>query len=227
MLLLAVTVAGYSQNEKYKFKTIGLSVPIIWNNSEATYYALGNAKYPSGERTSYGVNLNYSGTVYKNLFGIVGIGYFKQAFGIQRPFEYIAPDGSKPLVYTSHYAYHNVHFLVGVGYKKALNETLSLNGQVIYNIYNSYRQRYSQQYFPGVNEVYKKSMSIGRMINLNVGVERKITPKISTSLGALLPISTHWNNDEIFVKYVYSDDTQQIARNKFSIGIAISCNYSF
>lgn len=63
--------------------------------------------------------------------------------------------------------------------------------------------------------------------NFNIGAEKSITKKIYIGIDALVPISTHRDNDEIFIKYGYSDDTQQIAKNKLSIGTVISYYYHF
>ena len=228
ILLLAVSFNGYSQNGNDKINAIGISIPVIWNNSEATYYSLGNRKEPKGKGTSYGVNINYSRSIYKNLFGIVGIGYFNQSFGIVRPFNFTAPDGTKPGVYTKTYAYNNIHFFIGLGYKMNVSKNLSIKGAALYNLYNSYRQKYApSNFFVGINQINHKSLSIGNIINLNLGVEKQVTKKISIGIDLLLPLSTRWNNDEIFFKLGYSNDEQQIARNKFSIGTMVSCRYHF
>ena len=41
---------------------------------------LGSPRYPSGKVISYGININHCRTIYKNIFGIIGIGYFKQVW---------------------------------------------------------------------------------------------------------------------------------------------------
>ena len=225
LFLFALNLKGYSQTEKYKINAIAISLPIIWNNSEATYYILGSPKHPNGNAISYGLNVNYSRTIYKKLFALAGIGYFKQKFGIKRPFEYTAPDGTKPAVYTEYYAYYNIYLLLGVGYQKILTKNLSINGKVLCNVYNSFKQKYSQKYFPNSNEINKKSLSIGSMISFDLGMERFINNKISIGTGIVLPLYTKWNKDAIFFRNGYSSNEQQIARNKFSIGIAFSCYY--
>ena len=225
IVLLLSYFQNYSQTKNEKLRSIGISIPVIWNNSEGTYYQLGSAKYPSGKAISYGININHSRTIYKNLFGIIGIGYFKQVFSIPRPFEF--DDPTNLAFFTQSYKYANIQLLCGIGYQKRLNKNLLLKGILTYNYWNSFRQKYI------VNKDYKKwqikrkSMPIGRTINLNLGVEKNITQKISIGLDALLPISTNWNDDEIFIKNFYSENSQQIGRNKFSIGTNISCIYHF
>lgn len=233
VLLLLISFVGYIDLFAQKNKSnslnnqLGISIPVIWNNSEATFYQLGSPKYSSGNAISHGINLNYSRDVYKNFFGIIGMGYFKQLFNIKRPFDYKTSDGTKPLVYTKYYFYNNIYWLVGVGYQREFSKNFYIKGTISYNSYSSYSQRYAQEYSPGINEIYKKSLSIGSSINLNMVVEKNITNRISVGPGVVLPIYTKWNNDEIFIKNYYSSEEQQIARNKLSVGIVVSCNYHF
>jgi len=224
LLFVCVTVTSYSQ-EKTNSNKLGFSIPIIWNKSNGVYYSLGSHREPSGNAVSHGVNINYSHFVYKKLFIIGGLGFYKQRFKIKRPFEYKAPDGSEPLVHTEKYSYNNIQLLIGVGYQKMFKNKWSIDGHVSYNIYNSYRQKYEQEYFPGRNEIYKKNLPLGNTINFGLEMERYLNNKISIGAGILLPIYTHWNNDEIFYKYDYADDTQKIARTKFSLGANVSFYY--
>lgn len=215
-LLLFCNYNSFCQKRK-AHNQIGLSIPVIGNNSEATRYLLGNPLYPSGKAISYGININFSRTIYKNFYGIIGVGYYKQKFGIARPFNYPSPN---QLGYaTDSYVYYNSQLYGGVGYKRPINKILSINGSTTYNQFYSFKQKYIHS--PLSDLINHKSMSIGRMINLNMGVENNIK-KISVGLDAVLPISTRWNNDEVFY-----EGTQQIARNKFSIGAILSVNYPF
>lgn len=225
IFLASMTIIVNAQSKNEKVNTVGISIPVIWNNSEATYYALGNRKEPSGKGTSYGININHSRTLYKNLYGIVGIGYFKQSFNIKRPFSFASP--TEPLFRTEFYYYNNLHWFIGLGYRKIINEKFILNSKINYNYFHSFRQKYIVNKEFKTWQVNKKSISLGQMINLNLGLEENINNKFSIGVDAIFPLFAKWNNDEIFFKYDYSNDTQQIARNKFSIGIAISCYYHF
>lgn len=224
IFLLILTLKGYSQTEKYKIKAIGISIPIIWNNSEATYYQLGSPKYPSGKAISYGININHSRAIYKKLYGIIGVGYFKQTFGIIRPFDYDSPYSFGYA--TDSYSYFNTHIYGGVGYKLTAGKTVAIIGDITYNQLYSFRQKYINR-SPVPSQKNHESISIGRMINISVGIEKNISRRISIGLDATMPLSTHWNNDEIFYNIGYSNDEPQIARSKFSIGTIISCNYHF
>lgn len=227
IILLVTCAKSYSQKKASEVNRIGISIPIVWNNSQGVFYALGGRKETTGKGISYGINFNYSKSIYKNLFGIVGTGYFKQDFGIKRPFDYTAPDGTKPLVYTENYSYSTLHLLLGLGYQKLLTKKLLFNGKALFNIYNSKKQEYAQNYLPNSNEITKKSLSIGNMITFDLEIEKKITNKISLGAGVVFPVYTKWNKDLIFFSNGYSNDEQQIAKNKFSIGTAISCYYHF
>lgn len=224
MFLISLAFSSYSQGKNEKLSTVGISIPLIWNNSEAIFYRLGSPMYPSGKAISYGININYSRTIYKNLYGIIGVGYFKQKFGIIRPFNYDSPDRFG--FATDSYSYYNAHLFGGLGYKLTAGKTVAIIGNITYNQLYSFRQKYINR-SPVPSQINHKSISIGRMINMSVGIEKNISRKISIGLDATIPLSTHWNNDEMFYKNEYSNDTQQIGRNKFSIGTIISCNYHF
>lgn len=204
--------------------SIGISIPVIWNNSEATYYRLGSPKYPSGNGLSYGLNVNYSFFFYKGIYAKIGAGYFRQTFGIIRPFFYASPIQFGWA--TNSYSYDNVQLFGGIGYKEAVSKVISINGAAIYSQYYSFRQKYIN-HSPVSYQMNHKSITIGRVISLDIGAERKISKCISVAVDLIIPVYNHWNNDEIFAYYGYSDDAQQIARNRFSLGAAFSCYYNF
>ena len=222
--LLTLTLKGYSQTEKNKINNIGISIPIIWNNSEATYYRLGSPKYPNGNAVSYGLNINYSYPLYKGFYGKIGVGYFKQCFKIIRPFNYY--DNPGQLLYsTESYNYNNTQLFAGLGYAKKINKNISLNGCINFNYLFSFNQKYIANRSYKVWQVNKKSLPLAEMVNFDFGIEKSISKKISMGANFIVPIYTHWNKDEIFINRYYSSDEQQIARNKFSAGIVVSCYY--
>lgn len=224
--LFSLPFANYAQvKDSSNIKSLGISIPVIWNNSEATFYRLGSPMYPSGKATSYGININYSRTIFKNIYGIIGIGYFKQKFGIIRPFTYDSPIQFGWV--TDSYRYDNIHLSGGLGYNLQINKVFSIKGSIVYNQFYSFRQKYINHSSIQDPQVKNKFFSTGRAININVGLERSITNKISFSIYASFPFFIHWNKDEIFNDSGYSNDEQQIARNKFSLGTILSCNYHF
>lgn len=104
---------GYSQSKQLN-NSIGISIPTIWNNSEATYYILGNAQKPIGTSVSYGININYGKSISNNLFFSIGLGYFKQRFTIQRATDFYDTI-TKLLYYTKSYEYDNIDIMFGIG----------------------------------------------------------------------------------------------------------------
>ncbi len=224
VLLLASWVSVISQTEKTK-GSIGVSIPVIWNNSEATFYRLGNPMYPSGKAFSYGINTNYSRTLYKSIYGIVGIGYFKQQFKILRPFDFTQL--TRLLYSTESYNYSSVQSFIGIGYIKKINKNDLIKVDVSYNYFYSFRQKYVVYKANNVWQINKKSLPLGGILNFDFGIERNISKKISLGGNFIIPIYTHWSKDEIFFKNGYSNNEQQIARNKFSAGVAVSCYYHF
>lgn len=227
VIFIVLAVKGHSQNKlDTKVNSIGISVPIIWNNSNGIYYSLGKRREPEGKSISYGSNVNYARSIYKNFFGVIGIGYFKQTFDIDRPFKFESQ--IQLLFTTTNYTYDNIHLLGGVGYNILINKSLSFNLKSTYNHYLSFRQVYNLNY-GGTDsfQINHKSLPLGSVINFSIGSQKKISRKLSIGIEMCIPILTQWKKDEIFYEYDYSNDTQQIASNKFSIGTNISCNYHF
>ena len=231
IFFVGLTMMGYSQGKNEKLNAIGISIPIIYNKSEGTYYSTGNRKEPTGEAVSFGININYSKKLFKNIFGIVGIGYFKQSFKIIRPF-YFNGDSITNLLYsTKKYSYSNIQWFGGLGYKYSINKALQIKGMITYNLFTSFQQYYqptaltSSAHKPSQTE--KKYFQMGNNICFSGGFEKRVARNIYLGIDAVIPFFSNWKNDETFIKYPYSDDSQQIARNRFSIGTSISCYYHF
>lgn len=224
-IFLLLSESSYSQIKDTR-SAIGISIPVILNNSEATYYNLGSPRYPNGRSVSNGVNINYSHTLNNNLYGKIGIGYFNQFFKIVRPFNYY--DNPGQLLYsTQSYNYNNVQLFAGFGYIKEINRNEILNGYISYSYFNSFNQKYLVKESNKVWQVNKKSLPLGEMINFEIGIQRSISKTISLGANLVIPLYTHWNKDKIFINSFYSNDEQQIARTRFSIGAALSCYYNF
>ncbi len=223
---MVLSAEGYSQNKvENKVNAIGVSGPVIWNNSNGVYYSLGNRREPSGNAISYGANIHYSHFFYKNLFFIGGIGYYKQRFKIQRPFNYNSP--FEPIFQTQSYSYDNIHLTGGLGFQKQLKDGLYLNIVATYNSLNSFREKYVLNKEYGTEQINKKSIPVGHSINIGSGLEKMISKKVSIGFDLVLPVYSKWNNDGIFYKYNRSDDEQQVARTRFALGANISCYYQF
>lgn len=205
--------------------SIGISIPVIWNYSRALYYALGSPKYSNGRAVSYGLVLQYSRNIYKNIFGIIGVGYYNQCFGIERPFYYSSP--LEPIFRTEAYNYNNIILQGGIGYKKRVYENSNLQIAAVYNHFSSYQQKYVLSKKNHTSQVNNKKIFIGSVADLRLGFEKSISHNVSAGINLNIPFYMEWKNDTMFYKYDYSNDTQQIAKNKFSVGAIISCNYHF
>lgn len=191
-------------------KSIGISIPAIWNNSKSTYYQLGNPKHPKGNDISYGMNINYSQSFYKGMYWELEIGFFKQNFKIRRTFYY--NDNPWQLGYsTQSYSYNNIHLFTAVGYKKRVRYNLILNGSVSYNYLNSLRQKYIVDKDYRIWQSNKKSIPLENLVILDLGIERSISPKISFGTDRIIPVYSHWHKDEIFINNNYQQNEQQIA----------------
>lgn len=220
--LFFITTTVYSQIKNEKFRTIGISIPMILNSSEAKFFRLGSLIYTSGKALSYGININHSRALSKNFYVIVGVGYFKQRFYLTRPFNYFSPiQFGWP---TKSYEYDNVHLYAGLGYKVPVSKKIFFTGNITYNSYHSFRQKYYNK-SPVDAQINHKYMTIGRTLNLDAGVCKSITQLISIRLGVILPVYTHWNDDEIF-KQDYAG-ANKIGSNKFTVGANIAINYHF
>lgn len=206
--------------------SVGISIPVIWNNSEAIYYQLGSPKNQVGSAISYGLNVHYSRSLYKRIYGKIGVGYFRQKFDIFRPLNYIQPDGTKPLVHSKGYLYNNLDLLFGLGYLKTIDKNWTIKSSITYDWLNSFSQKYYEMEFQKWIS-NKKNINLGQMVSVEIGIERHIANKIFIGMDLLLPIITKWNDDKIFVNNFYSNNEKQIARNKFSIGTSVSCYYHF
>jgi len=55
VILILLSAKGYSQKKAaYKVSALGISVPVIWNNSNGIYYSLGNRQEPTGKSLAMG-----------------------------------------------------------------------------------------------------------------------------------------------------------------------------
>ena len=68
ILVLVSYFNSYAQSKVEYSNSIGISIPVIFNNSNGIYYSGGNRKEPTGKATSYGINCNFQRTVYKKIF---------------------------------------------------------------------------------------------------------------------------------------------------------------
>jgi hypothetical protein len=226
LLLVSLLIVFAIKAQNKSINNIGISIPIIWNNSSGVYYQLGTRKEPEGKSVSNGININYSRTFYKKFYGTVGVGYFNQNFNISRPFDFNDPNN---LLFSSKsYSYKSLNFNIGAGYYFPLNSKFSLKNSVVFNQISSYKQNYVPKFLSNssfqTSQTNNKFLNIGRMINYDLGIDYIINNKFSLGLSLIVPLSIKWKNDNTFFEYSYSNDTQKIAYNKSSIGTLITIN---
>jgi len=73
LTLILLSSFCFSQNKTEKKNTIGVSIPLLLNNSNGVFYSLGNKQEPKGKAMSYGININYSKELCKDWFATVGL----------------------------------------------------------------------------------------------------------------------------------------------------------
>lgn len=230
-LFILFNAVCFSQDKNQRTNSIGISVPVVFNNSNGIYYSLGNKREPEGKAISFGIGIDYSRKFYKNFYASLGIGYFKQSFNIERSFEFDGDTATNLLYYTKRYNYNSLRFNVGLGYSLPLNKKINFNGMALFNLFNSFKQSYTPTRYSGYHhkttQINKKSMQVGYMVNISAGFEYLIANNISLGANAFVPIKTKWKDDRIFIKSYFGNDSQKIAENKFSIGTVITCKYHF
>ena len=210
-----------------KVNAVSISIPFIWNKTTIfNSYSGARAKNITGEAISNGINLNYSRTIYKSFFAKVGVGYFKQKFGIQRPFDFEETGGitTNLLYHTKYYAYHNIHYSVGIGYCKPLNKKYSGNFLAVYNFFNTYKQEFDNggytSVFYGNPQVRKEKYAFGNSVVLQAGLSRHLYKRFGIGLDVLLPIFNKWRKDAIF-----REDTNEFYGSNLSIGTSLNFIY--
>jgi len=221
----------FSQTDKRQNNSVGVSIPMIWNNSNGVYYSLGNRIEPIGKSVSYGINLNYTRMIHKGWFTSLGAGYFKQSFNIIRPFNFSGDTLTNLLYSTKNYSYHCLALNAGIGYRYIVNNKFTFNGVASYTLFNSFKQKYTPTGYSGFEhekvQINRKSLQIGYMANLSLGGEFRLTNKISVGMDIVVPVKTKWQTDKIFIESPFGNDSQKIAENRFSIGMMLSCKYDF
>jgi hypothetical protein len=198
---------------------LGFSLPVIRNNTSITN-DYGLVRTFEGAALSYGLNLHYSRKIYKGLSLRSGIGYFRQKFGVQRPFNY--DDFTNLLFYTKHYHYDNIHWLLGLGYEYRLSSKYALTGDLTYNGLYAYRGTFTPDFQGRKPQVVKNDFSFGRMVNIGLGLNRTLCRRFSVGAGILLPVYTQWRKDNIF----WENDHDFYASIS-NIGMNISFNHHF
>ena len=218
--VFAQTSANHT-SEKNQFS---LLVPIILNTTEVTYYITGNPRQTTSTAISYGLEMIYSRPIFNGFIFSAGVGYFKQRFNNERPFNY-SYDSSLLLLSTKKYTYDNIKYLIGIGYSHKLKDVV-LQESVSYHHLWSFRQKYIPSELTSLSyrnyEVKRDKYSFGKMITINANATKEIDGKFSIALGLIMPIYTKWRKDPIFW-----EDRDDYYHSKFSLGVSASIMYNF
>lgn len=208
---------------------IGITIPVIYNQSYGVYYQSGNRKTPKGGATSYGLDICYKHPVYKSIFVKAAAGVFKQNFKIERPFNF--DDPTRLLFYTKSYTYINFDFQVGFGVQHNLGEGSKLELLCSYFYLYSIKQRYSPTYLSNSSfqssQSSSKSFNVGSAFNTEFGINKNVSENISVGISGVITLLGKWANDPIFINTYYATDQTVIAKNKFSGGLSFSTYYHF
>jgi len=209
-----------------------LSLPLIYSklempNNWSPSTAINRQNQFNGSTVGTGITLVYS---FRPTFIIkdkhismnVGVGYFKQGFDIQRPFDYVSP--AKPIFYTDYYSDHCLSWSLGVSYKYSLGANYFLTGNITYGLLSSFRQDYTPTYSVVGTGYFTQTnynrIDFGNMLMLAIGINRNISDCLSLGFNVIAPVYSRWRNDKIF-----KDDPSTSYGPKFSLGSSLSIAY--
>ena len=205
-----------------------LSTPIIFStasvpNNYSPPTAYNRQDKFNGSALGLGMNLTYSfnpNFLLKNkkLFFDIGLGYFKQYFSINRPFDYPSP--LFIIFYTKDYSYDCISGLAGVSYHYQLPKNLLIKVKATFNILNSFRQTYISTYPNSDAYVSHNQMKYGDFWSASIGLRKKITSKFVIALDVTIPVNTRWRNDKIF-----GDNPNTFFSPKTSWGFSFNASY--
>lgn len=231
LLIICSTIFIYSISfsQKTKVNEIALSTTFVWNKTTIlNSYSGARAKDITGNALSSGININYSRSIFKDFYTKIGIGYFKQKFGVQRPFDLKQTVVTASILYsTKYYLYKNLHYFFGLGYEKALRHDYNLHFCLTYNRFDTYNQEYkhnfSDDYLGNINpQIEKQNYHFGQSLISQFGVSKKMYKNYKIGLDLLVPLKNKWRKDEIF-----REDSNEFYGSGFSIGGSINLIYSF
>ena len=205
-----------------------LSTPIIFStasvpNNYSPPTAYNRQDKFNGSALGLGMNLTYSfnpNFLLKNkkLFFDIGLGYFKQYFSVNRPFDYPSP--LFIIFYTKDYSYDCISGLAGVSYHYQLPKDLSIKVTAMFNILNSFRQSYVPTYPNSDAYVSHNQFKYGDFWLGSIGLRKKVISKFVIALDVIIPVNTRWRNDKIF-----NDNPSTFYGAQHNVGLSISMSY--
>lgn len=214
---------------------MAISPVLVWNKTTVfDIYSGARAANKTGNAVSTGININYSRTIYKNLFVKIGAGYLKQKFGIKRGFDFEETRFVTRLFYTTkYYAYDCLNYFGGIGYNKSFSKInskiLPNNSEIrliaIYNFFNTYKQEFKHDFnndlFGNLNpQIRIENYYLGNSLVLEAGIYRPIGKQFKVGLDILFPVYNKWRKDKIF-----KEDMNEFYGSGFSMGSSINFIY--
>ena len=223
---------SFSFCQSGKINEVGVATTIIWNKTTIfNSYSGARAKDITGEAVSSGLNLNYSRTIYKNLFGRIGVGIFKQKFGIVRPFDFDETGGTSTniLYSTKYYSYSNFNYFGSLGYNWDLKKHYAVRLLASYNFFDTYRQEFRHDFATSYSiyghtnpQIREKNYKFGTSIFVQPSIKKDINKNFGIELSLVLPVYNKWRKDIIF-----REDMNEFYGSNFSIGGILNLIYKF
>lgn len=201
------------------------SINMQYLNSYGVYYTLGNRMSSEGKNMNLGYNIGYSRSIKENIYFKAQIGFRNQKFSISRPFKFNTQNSI--LYSTESYSYSIFKNLIGLGYSNKLKNQFSYSFLGYYSFDYSFKQKYIVNTANNLSQTESNFMPVCNSVGIQSSLLVSLNSKIAFGLIVDCPFFVKWKNDDIFIKYDYSDDSQVIAKNKFNISFGLSTLYNF
>ncbi|MET0635304.1 MAG: hypothetical protein ABWZ25_04715 [Chitinophagaceae bacterium] len=234
-VLTIFLVSIKSSSQPIKISEFGISQLFLWNKTAIfDAYSGARSSRKTGQAWSYGTNINYSHSFYKNVYANIGLGYFHQRFGIHRGFDFEEPTTATGLFYnTDNYSYKTLQYFGGLGYskriarqnKKIIPGNSEIRLLVLYNIFNTYQQMFQHE-FEGnfLNnpnpQIRKSKYYYGSSLTVKGGLVSPVVKRIKVGIDLVVPVYNRWRKDAIF-----REDPDKYHGTDFSFGTSINFIY--
>ncbi len=233
-ILLQLYIYAHSQHTR--LSEIGISQLFIWNRTTIhDVYSGTRTADKTGKEWSFGTNAHYSFTVSKNIYATIGVGYYDQRFTIRRGFDFYEPNVVSSIFYTTkNYAYKNLHYFGGLGYRININPkrkqiflaNSELRLMALYNGFSTFRQEfrhtYADDFLGNPNPMVRKSnYHFGSAIYIKGGLLCPLIKKIKAGADVVLPVFNRWRKD-----FIFRENVDDYYGADFSMGVSLNLIYN-
>jgi len=200
------------QNEKFK----DVQYPFEYKNHSATQF-------------NWGFDFLAEKEFYKNFYGSIGVGYFKNKFNFQRAYNHLIlnPGTDSVSIGTStyNYTYNLIRFPFGISYQIKKNGDVSIRVGIEDCINFSFDQVYNgTKPFPGANNKIKKIDFFGNAIllfglftkSMSKNQFLKVQPYVRV-------VNLYANNKEI----LYENNSNNFLKTTDAVGVSIIFSVNF